>query len=234
MRFLLATLAFAFSAPCALAQDYPTRADKLTSQIQVENFGASLGITDTDGVRPLLSLALDLVKHFESWEPAPYNDAAGYCTIGYGHLIAFSRCEETTLGEFHPSISVERGAALLDEDSIEARLAVQNAVTVDLTDEQFGALSSFVFNLGETKFRRSTLLRLINAGELDLASAQFGRWTYAGGVQLNGLVARRGCEAALFRGDLTYGANGQFDRARCVSLGIAEIGGEPIDIYVGE
>jgi lysozyme len=71
-------------------------------------------------------------------------------------------------------------------------------VKVALTPFQEGALADFVYNLGATNFRASTLLRLLNAGDYAGAAAQFDKWDMAGGRVLSGLLRRRQAETALF------------------------------------
>lgn len=71
-------------------------------------------------------------------------------------------------------------------------------VTVCLSQNQLDSLASFVFNVGGRNFAQSTLLSRLNAGNYAGAGAQFGRWVYAGGRVLPGLVSRRAAEAALF------------------------------------
>ncbi|MBL8546958.1 MAG: lysozyme [Hyphomonadaceae bacterium] len=179
-------------------------------------------------------LAIDILKHFEGWVPNAYNDPVGYCTIGYGHLIALNRCEQIQLGSFAAGLSEADGALLLEGDTLGARAAVQELVIVALTDEQFGALSDFVYNVGRRNFERSTLLELLNMGEYALAAAELRRWVRARGRILPGLVTRRACEESLFDGRLTYDIYGRFDRAACVSLGIADDVGPLIDVELGE
>lgn len=233
---LLRVAIFAFACwgwSCAAAQQHEE--ERTTSQLLVEQFGGSLGITNPEEVFLMAPLALDLVKHFEQWKPHAYDDPAGYCTIGFGHLIALARCESVQLGKFEAGITEAEGIRLLDTDTLGARLAVQELVTVRLTEAQSGALSSFVFNVGRGAFSRSTLLRLLNDGEYDLASLEFRRWVRARGRILRGLIARRACEESLFRHTLTYGVDGTFDRSRCTSsLGAAEDTGPLIDVEVGE
>jgi len=207
--------------------------ERVPSRSQIENFNR-LEIADTAGIPQLISLAVDLIKHFEDWKAAAYDDPAGYCTIGYGHLISKLACKDILLGRFSEPLSEAEGATLLEEDTASARSDVDRLVAVDLSDEQFGALSSFVFNVGATRFSTSTLLSRVNDGKFDLAADEFGRWVKAGGEIKNGLVARRACEESLFRSQLTYNRFGRFDRARCVSLGIAKDVGSLIDIDVGE
>ena len=202
---------------------------------QMEDFGKPLGTTEGIGIRSLEVLAQELIKEFERWMPAAYDDPVGYCTIGYGHLIALQRCSETSLGGFSEPLSVKSGAELLNKDTVQPRRVIQKLVTVDLTDDQFGALTSFVFNIGENKFANSSLLRILNYGAYDRAIKEFPRWVISRGVIQNGLVERRTCEAALFRGVLTLEKDGHFSRSQCASsLGAAPPSGPLIDIDVGE
>ena len=120
---------------------------------------------------------------------------------------------------------------------MQARAAVQDLVNVELTDDQFGALVSFTFNLGKGNLSRSTLLRVLNLGSYDAAEQQFYRWTRARGVILKGLVARRNCEAFKFRGEFTRLGMTEFNREICEEEGLGAAPGilaDDIDILVGE
>lgn len=222
------------------AEELDLREFHFPSQSLVEDMASpTKGITDPNDVRRLVPLALDMIKHFEGWFSAAYDDPADYCTIGFGHLLAYAKCETLDLsaiqgGRFAGNLTDEEGGALLEEDLLSSKLVVQEAVAVDLSHEQFGALTSFVFNVGKTNFTKSTLLRLLNRGEYELAAEQFARWVNAGGRLLPGLVARRSCEETLFRGWLKYDQHGEFNRGLCVSKGAADSAGPLIDILVGE
>lgn len=225
----------------ALAEDFPTLSDKSTSSYLVENFGDALGAAETDGVRKLHPNALELIMAFEGWFPDLYNDPAGYCTIGYGHLIALRKCMSSDRTNFPSALSLSQGSELLEKDTAGARLDVQRLVTkTDLNEVQFGALTSFVFNVGANNFKNSTMLRRLNdtsidkATRIELAANEFPRWIRAGGVIMNGLIARRSCEAALFAGVKTVGADGKFNRNTCDSLGAVPVSGEIVDILKGE
>lgn len=116
-------------------------------------------------------------------------------TIGYGHTGA----------EVHEGLvwtQAQADAALLI-DMAWAEKDVRSVVTFPLTQDEFVAVCDFVFNCGAGNFNSSTLLRLLNAGDIDGAIAQFAVWNKAGGKVLAGLVKRRDAEAALF----TLGAN---------------------------
>lgn len=120
--------------------------------------------------------------------PDPGTGAEPY-TIGYGHT-----------GGVKPGDTCTEAQAMewLAEDVREAERAIERLVTVDLTQDQFDALVSFVFNLGAGNFGGSTLLKRINAGDFEGASREFPKWNKAAGRVMAGLTKRRLAEAALF------------------------------------
>jgi lysozyme len=221
----------------AAAQDFPTDPNHLTSVAQEELLdGTSLGTAPSGPPRLLMALALDLIKDFEMWVPHAYNDASIYCTIGYGHLIARKPCSYSTveLIAFIQPLDKRVGLNLLEKDTTATRFAVQNLVHVPLSDEQFGALTSFVFNVGSQHFATSTMRRYINNSEFDSVPKEFSKWIKSGGKIYNGLIARRACEASLFNGNLAYGPDHKFHREDCESIGAAPSAESLIDIDVGE
>jgi len=240
LMFLLG-MVFLTALPAQAADNFPTLGDKQTPYYAIENFGVPLGAMPPGGVRSLHRTALGLIKDFEGWFPDLYNDPAGYCTIGYGHLLAKRPCQSSDRVEFPRALTLEEGIALLEKDTTGTRRDVQDLVTQStLTDEQFGALTSFMFNVGRENFRKSTLLRRLNdstvpqAARLELAAREFPRWVRAGGVVMGGLVARRNCEAALFQGLRVTDASGAFNRGLCNALGATPPTSETIDIVQGE
>lgn len=76
--------------------------------------------------------------------------------------------------------------------------AVLRQVKVPLTSNQFSALVSLTYSLGEANLRRSTLLKYLNAGCYQAAAQEFDRWVYVGPNRLPALVARRAAERKLF------------------------------------
>ena len=150
---------------------------------------SKLSLSD-DGVR--------LIASFEGFRSELYNDPAGHCTIGYGHLVHLGNCDGSEPAELRKGISRKRARELLRDDAATAEAAVDDAVKVPLAQEQFDALVSFVFNVGTGAFRRSTLLRLLNDGGYDAVPKQLDRWVKADGKTLEGLVRRRKEEGELF------------------------------------
>lgn len=140
-----------------------------------------------------------LIKEFEGLRLTAYRDAVGVLTIGYGHTGSDVRPRQ--------KISKERADELLSRDVAAAARDVLDFVKVPLTQGQFDALTSFVFNLGASNFLHSTLRRKLNARDYAGAAEEFDRWT-KGDVNgdgkteshenLRGLVVRRAAEKALF------------------------------------
>ena len=221
---------FAFSQSSGV---YPTLSH-VVSESLVEDYGQTLGAAEAAKARPLVPIALELIEYFEKWIPYAYDDPSHYCTIGYGHLIALQPCDQIKLGEFATPLNEDKRRALLDSDTTTARLAVGHLVEVDLTDQEFSALSSFVFNVGKQNFEKSTILKLLNNGLRKEAAEQFGRWISSKGVVFAGLVSRRACEKALFLGQLEPDKTGHFNASACESLGVSPEGGPLIDIVLGE
>lgn len=135
----------------------------------------------------------DFIARWERFEPCRYRDQGGLWTIGYGHLI---KKGET----FKEPMTHEEGLDLLAKDMAAAEKAV-NTVRVALTQNQFDALVSLVFNIGGGNFSASTLLRKLNDADYEGAANQFKAWRYVKGKESQGLLNRRTQEAELFRTD---------------------------------
>jgi lysozyme len=111
-------------------------------------------------------------------------------TIGYGH----------TGPEVVPGlrITAERAEELLRANVARFEAAVTRLVRVPLSQPQFDALVSFAFNTGEGALARSTLLKMLNAGDYSGAAEQFDKWVNAGGKPMPGLIRRRRAERTMF------------------------------------
>jgi lysozyme len=138
------------------------------------------------------------IGRFEGFRGHLYNDAAGHCTIGYGHLVHLGNCNGSEPAEFKRGISEPEAEKLLRRDAQTAADAVRSSVHASLDQQQFDALVSFVYNLGAGAFEGSTLLKDLNAHNFAAVPGQLEEWVHAGGQVLPGLVARRKAEARLF------------------------------------
>ena len=133
---------------------------------------------------------LALIKKFEGFEAHAYKCPAGVWTIGYGHTKDVQRGDEWSQSHAEYMLEVEL------EEFCEY---INDMVKVDLEQYQFDALVAWVYNLGPTNLRESTLLKVLNQGDLEDVPHQIKRWNKAGGRTLQGLVRRREAEALLFQ-----------------------------------
>lgn len=129
------------------------------------------------------------IQNFEGTKNVAYLDSVGVPTICTGSTRA------VRIGQV---ASDAECAVRLKQDTSRAGAALKRGVTVRVTQEQYDALLSLVFNIGEGAFMRSTLLVRLNAGRCTEAADQFLRWDYAGGKRLRGLSKRRAAERAMF------------------------------------
>ena len=134
---------------------------------------------------------LALIKKFEGCELKAYLCSAGVWTIGYGHTKDVVEGME---------ITQEQAEQMLVDELHEYESYINKYVTVALSQNQFDALVSWVYNLGPANLSASTMLKVLNSGEYEDVPAQMKRWNKAGGKVLEGLIRRREAEACLFVG----------------------------------
>ena len=138
---------------------------------------------------------LSLIKKFEGCELTAYQCSAGVWTIGYGHTKGIEEGMEITQQEAED---------MLVEELHEYENYINDNVTAPLSQNQFDAMVSWVYNLGPANLKASTLLKVLNAGDYDGVPAQIKRWNKAGGVTLDGLIRRREAESLLFQNKEWY------------------------------
>lgn len=149
-------------------------------------------------------VGVELVKKFEGLHKVgedgliyPYMCPAGKLTQGYGETKGIKKGITWTKSECEQRLI----ASLCDHAEV-----IYKAVKVPLTQNQFDAILSFVYNLGGPNFRSSTLLKKLNAEEYDEVPEQLMRWNKArvnGKLKaLAGLTRRRTAEAELFSKDV--------------------------------
>ena len=127
-----------------------------------------------------------------------YNDPANHATIGVGHLVHYGPINGSEPEEFKSGITKERAMEILRSDIITAENTVNKLVKVPLNQNQFDALVSFVFNIGETQFASSTLLAKLNNQNYQAVPSELNRWVHGSGKKLPGLINRRRHEGNLF------------------------------------
>lgn len=153
------------------------------------------GFMSVSGFNLNMNISLNGLAYIKGWEKLRLNrylDEGGKPTIGYGHLIKTF--------ESYDTITEAEANTILLKDLETAISAVNKGVKVKITQGNFDALVSFAFNVGAGGFLSSTLLKLLNKGDISGAKAQFGRWIYIGSKQSAGLINRRAGDAQLFIG----------------------------------
>lgn len=134
---------------------------------------------------------IDLIKEFEGYSERVYMCAGGVYTIGYGHT------KDVKPGD---TCTREKAEEYLRLDVVEAEEAIEVLVKVPLTQNQFDALVSLVYNIGSGNFFDSTIRRVINAngGDMEEYRKAWMMWVKSRNKVLKGLVRRREAEFKLF------------------------------------
>lgn len=141
--------------------------------------------------RSVPDIAVSFVSEHEGLKLNAYRDSGGVLTVGYGH----------TGPEVGPTLRILQGKALdyLRQDLGHAAFRLSQKVRGDviegLSDEQYAALLSFVFNLGAGDW---TIWKRLNAREFDRVPVEMMKFVNAGGRKIQGLVNRRAAECVLW------------------------------------
>ena len=137
------------------------------------------------------------VKFFEGYKERAYICAGGVRTIGYG-------CTDTKVVSVG-KISKISADNLLREHLAEVREKVANNVSVQLTEYQLNALTSFAFNCGMTNLKRLVEGEgRLNSGNYESVEKLLPQYRIAGGKVRKGLEKRRKWELSLWKGNLVY------------------------------
>lgn len=136
--------------------------------------------------------AKSLIMGFEGLSLDRYTDPSGFDHIGFGHKLL--------PGEDWETIDLPFAQRLLEKDMLWASECVRDNVSVPLSGNQRAALVSFVYNVGCDAFRRSTLLKFLEVGNVESAGNEFLVWNKSAGVELTALVKRREKEREVFLG----------------------------------
>lgn len=140
--------------------------------------------------------AIELIKRFEGFSATPYLCPAGVPTIGYGSTM---QPNDKPVTMKHPPIDAEEAAEWLEQDvGIIAAGLHMRTKSLNLNQNQFDALVSWVYNLGLGNFDKSTLYKMLRGKNYDAAAKELLRWNKAGGKVLDGLTRRRKAEYDLF------------------------------------
>jgi lysozyme len=139
---------------------------------------------------------LKLIKDFEGRFLKAYYCPAGVLTIGYGHTNLSGVPPKVVPGM---TITADEAETMLRKTLAKVyEPAVRRNVHVPLTQYQYDAMVSFVYNVGEGNFKKSGVLKAINARQYDRVPGLLMQWTKAKGRVLQGLVNRRRAEGVLW------------------------------------
>lgn len=139
-------------------------------------------------------VGIDLISSFEDTKLKAYDDGVGVWTIGIGTTI-YPNGVKVKKGDV---CTLEQAKSYFAQDLKSFEKTVNDSVKVDLTQNQFDALVSLTYNIGSTAFKKSTLLKKLNAKDYTGASDQFLAWVSPGSNVEKGLRRRRTAERALF------------------------------------
>ena len=128
---------------------------------------------------------LAFIKSFEGCKLQVYKDSAGRNTVGWGHLVLPGE-------NFGEGITQEQADDLFLRDvKYKAEIWV-NLFAPETNQNEFDALCSFSYNLGE-----GSLKKMLSHGFENVPN-QILFWNHAGGEVVEGLTRRRQAELALF------------------------------------
>ncbi|MDN0120709.1 lysozyme [Yersinia frederiksenii] len=163
--------------------------NKLSKAGGLCSVAAIIAIVVSNGTVRTSEKGLELIGNAESCRRDPYVCPAGVLTDGIGNTHGVKA------GVIKTDIQI---AADWEKNILEAESCVNKFGNgKKLNQGQFDAVTSITFNAGCAQMQKSTMFRMLRDSKFTEACNQFPRWTYGGGKQLPGLVARRDKERAL-------------------------------------
>jgi lysozyme len=152
-------------------------------------------------MRPIPPAACDVVARWESCKLTAYPDPATNgepFTIGYGHIAGVKPGQ--TITATTAKVYLQRD---LEEAAKRLQAKIGELIVSDLTDNQYAALLSFVFNLGtgDPKEPEWTIWKRLRARQYDQVPGEMVKFVNANGKKLQGLVNRRTDEIRLWSTD---------------------------------
>lgn len=156
--------------------------------------GFEIPIPLVNGQRDISENGYAIIRDAEGFRSIAYLDTGGVWTIGFG-TIKYPNGTSVKKGDTCTRNEAEQW---LKNDCQWVDACLDKYVKVNVSQNQFDALASFVYNIGETAFVKSTMLKALNAANYAGAAAQFDRWIYDNGKKIEGLYNRRMREKELF------------------------------------
>lgn len=172
--------------------------DKIIATNGLNTFAQLIGFEiptlSVTGYRDISEKGYAIIREFEGFRAEAYLDTGGVWTIGFG-TIKYPNGQRVKKGD---TCTREQAEQWLKNDCKWVDVCLDKYVTAKTTQNQFDALASFVYNIGETAFAKSTMLTLLNQNNFTAAANQFDRWVFDNGKRITGLANRRTKEKALF------------------------------------
>lgn len=139
--------------------------------------------------RKISQRGIDLIKSFEGFKPEAYQDQGGKWTVGYGSTLGITPLTKVTPAE---------AELFLRRDLDNTEICINTHITYPLTQNEYDAICSFVYNVGATAFLLSQMRSKIQYGMLQDAADEFLKWKFIHGAVNQGLLNRRTKERELF------------------------------------
>jgi GH24 family phage-related lysozyme (muramidase) len=161
----------------------------------------TLTVTPIHVVNTVSEKGKKFIVALEGISLVPYTDAAGYCTIGIGHVPEWKWCYG------HSQISEAQAYDFFDQDIGNTEAFLKNELkSIQLDQCQFDAMASFEFNVGPYTFRYSGVAIDLRLGRFTDIPYDLENYIYSAqnGNPQSGLLVRRKAEGVLFS-DCNYG-----------------------------
>ena len=180
------------------AKDYPGQQDIVVRYL---SRSATTPLPTDQVSHEISDNGINFIAEEERFVDHLYNDPAGHCTIGFGHLIHRGRCTAADRAKWGARIKREDALGLLLKDAQRFVSGVNHLVRVKINQPQFDALVSFHFNTGA--LRSSSALRELNQCKYEKVPGKLALYNKARNeadelIELPGLTARRAKEGAMF------------------------------------
>lgn len=146
-----------------------------------------------------------LITEFEGFSSVLYDDTVGHATIGYGHLVHLGRyhrtpntCPGGKCDRWYAGLTPQQGRDLFRADVQGYADAVERTIRVPINQNQFDALTSLCFNIGQGGFAISQVARAVNTGGNVCAALRYYIYGVGNPNPLPGLIRRREAECKLY------------------------------------
>ena len=183
----------------------------------------SLGdYTSAYAVNEMSTRGITFLKDTEGFRTDVYDDGGGYPTIGYGHKLSSTEVKAYHKGtyKYQNGITKTQAEQLLKDDlESKAYAPMRRFLKVSLTQQQFDATASYVFNAGPGNTLSRKFGKYLNEKKWSAAAKEMDIVT-SGGVKMAGLVKRRNAEYDMFMNGV-YGNKDDYN-GTSLSFGISE------------